>query len=93
MATAVSSRWQVRDVAPNIGTEIITDKETLLSGERAGVGEGVITAITEAGLGGKPLARVVGDDTYTPLGGAANTILPSDAAIVAAAAALTARAR
>ena len=59
----------------------------------AGVGEGVITAITEAGLGGKPLARVVGDDTYTPLGGAANTILPSDAAIVAAAAALTARAR
>ena len=36
MATAVSSRWQVRDVAPKIGTEIITDKETLLSGERAG---------------------------------------------------------
>jgi 2-oxoisovalerate dehydrogenase E1 component len=54
----------------------------------AGVGEGVITAIVEAGLGGKPLARVVGDDTYTPLGGAANTILPSDAAIVAAAATL-----
>ncbi|HET7844681.1 MAG TPA: thiamine pyrophosphate-dependent enzyme [Xanthomonadales bacterium] len=56
----------------------------------AGVGEGVITAIVEAGLGAKPLARVVGDDTYTPLGGAANTILPSDAAIVAAAATLAA---
>ena len=37
----------------------------------AGIGEGVITAITEAGFGGKPLQRVVGADTYTPLAGAA----------------------
>jgi alpha-ketoglutarate-dependent taurine dioxygenase len=36
MATAVSSRWEVTDVAPKIGSAIRTDKETLLSGERAG---------------------------------------------------------
>ena len=35
MATAVSSRWDVVDVAPKIGSAIHTDKETLLSGERA----------------------------------------------------------
>lgn len=36
MATAVSSRWEVSDVAPKIGSAIHTDKETLLSGARAG---------------------------------------------------------
>jgi alpha-ketoglutarate-dependent taurine dioxygenase len=35
MATAVSSRWEVTDVAPKIGSAIHTDKATLLSGERA----------------------------------------------------------
>lgn len=35
MATAVSSRWEVTDVAPKIGSAIHTDKETLLSGARA----------------------------------------------------------
>ncbi|MBV1686894.1 TauD/TfdA family dioxygenase [Novosphingobium sp. G106] len=35
MATAVSSRWEVVDVAPKIGSAIHTDKATLLSGERA----------------------------------------------------------
>jgi 2-oxoisovalerate dehydrogenase E1 component len=54
----------------------------------AGVGEGVITALVEAGLGATPLARVVGADTYTPLAGAAFLVLPGDADIVAAAAAL-----
>jgi 2-oxoisovalerate dehydrogenase E1 component len=54
----------------------------------AGVGEGVITAIVEAGLGAKPLRRVVGVDTYTPLAGAALLVLPGDADIVAAAKAL-----
>jgi len=49
----------------------------------AGVGEGVITAIVEAGHGGKPLRRVVGVDTFTPLAGAALLVLPSDADIVA----------
>ena len=51
----------------------------------AGIGEGVITAITEAGHGGKPLQRVVGADTYTPLAGAAFLVIPKDEDIVEAA--------
>ena len=51
----------------------------------AGVGEGVISAITEAGLGGKPGRRVCGADTYTPLAGAAFLVIPKDEDIVAAA--------
>jgi 2-oxoisovalerate dehydrogenase E1 component len=51
----------------------------------AGVGEGIITAVVEAGHGAKPLRRVVGADTYTPLAGAALLVLPGDADIVAAA--------
>ncbi|QNN47007.1 MFS transporter [Thermomonas brevis] len=54
----------------------------------AGIGEGVITAITEAGFGGKPIRRVVGADTYTPLAGAAFLVIPKDEDIVAAAALL-----
>ncbi len=50
----------------------------------AGIGEGVITAIVEAGWGNKPLQRVVGDDTYTPLAAAANLILPTDDTVAAA---------
>jgi 2-oxoisovalerate dehydrogenase E1 component len=49
------------------------------------VGEGIITAVVEAGHGAKPLRRVVGADTYTPLAGAALLVLPGDADIVAAA--------
>jgi 2-oxoisovalerate dehydrogenase E1 component len=51
----------------------------------AGVGEGVLTALVEGGQGSKPTGRVVGEDTYTPLAGAANLILPQDADVVAAA--------
>jgi len=51
----------------------------------AGIGEGVITAITEAGFGGKPIHRVVGADTYTPLAGAAFLVIPKDEDIMAAA--------
>ncbi|HET6603937.1 MAG TPA: transketolase C-terminal domain-containing protein [Xanthomonadaceae bacterium] len=51
----------------------------------AGVGEGVITALVEAGLGELPLRRVSGADTYTPLAAAALLVLPSEADIVAAA--------
>jgi 2-oxoisovalerate dehydrogenase E1 component len=58
----------------------------------AGVGEGIITAIVEAGLGATPLVRVVGADTYTPLAGAAFLVIPSEADIVAAAAGLAASA-
>ena len=55
----------------------------------AGVGEGILTTLVEAGLGGKPIARVVGADTYTPLAGAAFTVLPAEDDIVAAALALS----
>ena len=51
----------------------------------AGVGEGILTAIIEAGHGGKPLRRVTGADTYTPLAGAAFAVIPADADIVNAA--------
>ena len=49
----------------------------------AGVGEGIITAIVEAGHGAKPLRRVVGADTFTPLAGAALLVLPGEQDIVA----------
>ncbi|HET7557710.1 MAG TPA: thiamine pyrophosphate-dependent enzyme [Rhodanobacteraceae bacterium] len=51
----------------------------------AGVGEGIITAIVEAGLGSTPLKRVAGADTYTPLAGAALLVLPGEGDVVAAA--------
>lgn len=51
----------------------------------AGVGEGIITAIVESGHAAKPLRRVVGADTYTPLAGAAFAVIPADADIVNAA--------
>jgi len=54
----------------------------------AGVGEGVITALSEAGLGATALRRVVGVDTYTPLAGAALLVLPGETDIVTAADAL-----
>ncbi|MCD9086903.1 thiamine pyrophosphate-dependent enzyme [Stenotrophomonas sp. SY1] len=54
----------------------------------AGVGEGVITALVEAGMGHVPLRRVTGADTFTPLAGAALLVLPGDNDIVAAAAEL-----
>ncbi|HET7266553.1 MAG TPA: thiamine pyrophosphate-dependent enzyme [Oleiagrimonas sp.] len=51
----------------------------------AGVGEGIITALVEGGLGATPLERVVGADTFTPLAGAALLVLPGEDDIVAAA--------
>jgi len=54
----------------------------------AGVGEGIYTALAEAGLGGVASGRVVGEDTFTPLAGAALLVLPAENDIVAAAEAL-----
>ncbi|WP_202840422.1 thiamine pyrophosphate-dependent enzyme [Luteimonas saliphila] len=56
----------------------------------AGVGEGIVTAIAEAGYRARPFRRVVGADTFTPLAGAAFLVIPSDDEIVAAADALAA---
>jgi 2-oxoisovalerate dehydrogenase E1 component len=49
----------------------------------AGVGEGIVTALVEGGQGDKPLRRVVGADTFTPLAGAALLVLPCEQDIVA----------
>ncbi|MEJ7746448.1 MAG: thiamine pyrophosphate-dependent enzyme [Luteimonas sp.] len=51
----------------------------------AGVGEGIMTAVSEAGYGAKPMKRVVGADTFTPLAGAAFLVIPSDEQIIEAA--------
>jgi len=51
----------------------------------AGIAEGIITALVEAGLGKRPLQRVSGADTYTPLAGAARQVLPGESGITAAA--------
>ena len=89
--------WQVRVVdlrwlAPLndgfIAAQAKTAKRILVLDEgrkSAGVGEGVITAIVEGGLGATPLRRVVGADTFTPLAGAALLVLPGEADVVAAA--------
>ncbi len=42
-----------------------------------GISEEVFTALDEAGVD-RPKARVTGEDTYIPLGAAANLVLPSD---------------
>jgi 2-oxoisovalerate dehydrogenase E1 component len=93
-------KWQVRVVdlrwlAPLNGKFIAEQAKSakriivLDEGRRsAGVGEGIITAIVEAGLGSTPLKRVVGADTYTPLAGAALLVLPGENDIVAAAEAM-----
>lgn len=84
----VDLRWLVPLNEDLIGAQAKMAQRILVVDEgrhSAGVGEGVITAIVEAGCGEKPLRRVTGVDTYTPLAGAALLVLPGDADIVAAA--------
>ena len=84
----VDLRWLVPLNEAFIGEQAKRAQRILVVDEgrhSAGVGEGVITAIVEAGEGATPLRRVVGVDTYTPLAGAAFLVLPGDADIVAAA--------
>ncbi|MEM9303798.1 MAG: thiamine pyrophosphate-dependent enzyme, partial [Pseudomonadota bacterium] len=49
-----------------------------------GVGEGVMTALVERLPRLRRLTRVVGADSYTPLGDAAGAVLPNEAEIVSA---------
>ena len=58
------------------GRVLVAD-ETRRSG---GVGEGVVTALVEAGFGG-PMARVSSVDSFIPLGDAATTVLLDEPAI------------
>ena len=84
----VDLRWLVPLNEAFIAEQAKSAKRILIVDEgrhSAGVGEGVITAIAEAGSGGRPFQRVVGVDTYTPLAGAAFLVLPGDDDIVAAA--------
>jgi 2-oxoisovalerate dehydrogenase E1 component len=84
----VDLRWLVPLNDGFIATQARTAKRIMIVDEgrkSAGVGEGVIAAIVEAGYGATPLHRVVGADTYTPLAGAALLVLPCEADIVAAA--------
>jgi len=87
----VDLRWLVPLNDSFIVAQAATAKRIVIVDEgrkSAGVGEGVITAIVEGGLGHLPLRRVVGADTFTPLAGAAFLVLPGDDDIVAAAAEL-----
>ncbi len=84
----VDLRWLVPLNEPLVAAHAASAKRLLVVDEgrhSAGVGEGIITAITEAGHGATPLRRVVGVDTYTPLAGAAFLVLPGEEDIVAAA--------
>ncbi|MEP6908247.1 MAG: thiamine pyrophosphate-dependent enzyme [Pseudoxanthomonas sp.] len=84
----VDLRWLVPLNEQYIAEQARSAKRILIVDEgrhSAGVGEGIITAIAEAGFGGRPFQRVVGVDTYTPLAGAALLVLPGDADIVEAA--------
>ncbi|MEO6170250.1 MAG: thiamine pyrophosphate-dependent enzyme [Lysobacter sp.] len=76
----LNDAWIV-DQARNARHIIIVDEGR----HSAGVGEGVITAIAEGGLGAVPFQRVVGVDTFTPLAGAAFLVIPGEEDIVAAA--------
>lgn len=87
----VDLRWLVPLNDPFIAAQAKTAKRIIVLDEgrkSAGVGEGIITALVEAGFGATPLERVVGADTYTPLAGAALLVLPGEADVVAAAARL-----
>ena len=84
----VDLRWLVPLNAAFIAEQAADAQRVLVVDEgrhSGGVGEGVITALVEAGLGHLPLQRVCGADTYTPLAGAAMCVLPSDNALVGAA--------
>ncbi|MBB6599011.1 thiamine pyrophosphate-dependent enzyme [Luteimonas sp. MC1825] len=84
----VDLRWLVPLNDAFIQQQAASAKRILVVDEgrrSAGVGEGIITAVVEGGLGALPLLRVVGADTFTPLAGAAFLVIPSDAEIVAAA--------
>ncbi len=87
----VDLRWLVPLDEAFIATQAKGARRILVVDEgrhSAGVGEGVITALIEAGLAATPLRRVVGADTYTPLAGAAFLVLPGEDDILAAADAL-----
>jgi 2-oxoisovalerate dehydrogenase E1 component len=92
-ARVVDLRWlsplPVEDVlreASATGRVLVVD-ETRASG---GVGEGVLAALVEGGFSGA-MSRVAADDSFVPLGAAANLVLVAEDDIEHAALALLAR--
>ncbi len=84
----VDLRWIVPLPVDDIVREANATGRVLVVDETrhsAGVGEGVVTALVEAGFGGR-IARVASADSYIPLGAAANLVLVSEEEIVGAAA-------
>jgi len=84
----VDLRWLVPLNQDFVAAQASSAKRIIVLDEgrrSAGVGEGVITALVEAGLGGVPMRRVAGADTFTPLAGAALLVLPAEADVLAAA--------
>lgn len=87
-ARVLDLRWlkplnadQIARHAAECGRVLVVDE-----GRRSGgVSEGVFTALIEHLDRPVPMRRVVGEDSYTPLGPAAGTILPSDDRVLAAA--------
>lgn len=80
-------RWLQPLNAEQIAAEASACKAVLIVDEgrrSAGVGEGIMTALVEAGLGSMRIKRVVGADCFTPLGDAAGLVLPSEGEIAAA---------
>ncbi len=87
----VDLRWLIPLNDSFIAEQASSAKRILVVDEgrkSAGVGEGILSALVEAGLGDKPIQRVVGADTFTPLADAALMVLPAEEDIVAAAAQL-----
>jgi 2-oxoisovalerate dehydrogenase E1 component len=89
-ARVVDMRWlaplpvaDIRREAEATGRVLIVD-ETRRSG---GVSEGIVTALIDAGFDGT-IARVTSQDSFIPLGEAANRVLLQEAEIEAAARAL-----
>jgi 2-oxoisovalerate dehydrogenase E1 component len=80
-------RWLAPLPAGDIVREASATGAVLVADETrrtGGVGEGVVTALVEAGFAG-PIARVASEDSFVPLGDAASTVLLSEQAIEAAA--------
>jgi 2-oxoisovalerate dehydrogenase E1 component len=71
---------QVLDHAEATGRVLVVDETR----HAAGVGEGVVTGLVEAGFDGA-IGRVAAADSFVPLGDAADLVLVDDDQIVAAA--------
>ncbi len=95
-ARVVDLRWLnplnesfIRDQSLATGRVLIVDE-----GRRTGgLSEAIFTVLAEGGLGYLPTARVVGDDTFIPLGDAWTHVLPSEQTILDAAKSLVGAAR